>query len=356
MKKVLGLIMVMVMVVSLCACSGKEASDTSSDTAVTEQPAATEVPSSEAETQDVAASDTAVSEDAATEKTDEFTGTVANEKYSIAVIVKNLTNPMWVAVEDGAKKAAEEAGIDLTILAPSVADNNEEQISLIEQCIAKGVDAMVVIPADSVGIVPAIEEANEAGIPVINVNTKIDTSSGCKIETFIAVENYTAAVSVADKLVEMMKETGNVIILEGKAGAQSSTDIVAGANDTFAKYENIKVVASQTANWSRTDAYTVTLNLLEANPDATAIFAANDEMAMGALEAVSQAGKEGSILITGLDANSDAKAAVDTGTLAITCDKNGNGQGYDGIMAAIKLLNGETLVSSYIVDTFLYTK
>ena len=90
------------------------------------------------------------------------------------------------------------------------------------------------------------------------MNTKIDTSGGCKIETFIAVENYTAAVSVAEKLVEMLDQKGDVIILEGKAGAQSSVDIVAGANDTFAKYPDVNVVASQTASWNRTEAYNVT--------------------------------------------------------------------------------------------------
>ena len=280
----------------------------------------------------------------------------ANEKYKITLVVKNLTNPMWIAVQEGAEKAAAEAGVDLTVLAPATADSNEEQISLIEQSIAKGTDALVVIPADSVGIVPAVEAANSAGIPLIDVNTKIDTSGGCKIETFIAVENYTAAVSVAEKLVEMLDQKGDVIILEGKAGAQSSVDIVAGANDTFAKYPDVNVVASQTASWNRTEAYNVTLNLLEANPGVAAIFAANDEMAMGALEAVSQAGKSGQILITGLDANEDAKAAVDAGTLAITCDKNGNGQGYEGVMKAVMLLNGETLEPNYVVDTYLYTK
>lgn len=302
------------------------------------------------------AADTSAAESGSAQAGETGAAVKANGKYKITLVVKNLTNPMWIAVQEGAEKAAAEAGVDLTVLAPATADSNEEQISLIEQSIAKGPDALVVIPADSVGIVPAVEAANSAGIPLIDVNTKIDTSGGCRIETFIAVENYTAAVSVAEKLVEMLDQKGDVIILEGKAGAQSSVDIVAGANDTFAKYPDINVVASQTASWNRTEAYNVTLNLLEANPGVAAIFAANDEMAMGALEAVSQAGKSGQILITGLDANEDAKAAVDAGTLAITCDKNGIGQGYEGVMKAVMLLNGETLEPNYVVDTYLYTK
>ena len=279
----------------------------------------------------------------------------ANEVYQIAVIEKNLTNPIWIALQEGAEQAGADSGCEVTVLAPNTPESNEEQISLIQQQIAKGVDALVVIPADGTGIVPAIEEANAAGIPVINVDTKIDTST-CAVDTFIAVENYTAGVEVAKALAEKMNGEGDVIILEGKPGTQSSIDIVGGANDVFDEYEGINVVASQAADWNRTEGYTVTLNLLEANPDVTAIFAANDEMAMGALQAVSQSGKEGEILIAGLNANPDAKEAVDAGQLTMTYDKNGNLQGYSAIMAAVTKLNGETLESAYEVPCILYSK
>ncbi len=280
----------------------------------------------------------------------------ANSDYRITLIVKNLVNPMWTSVYDGAKAAAEAAGCTLTVLAPATPDNNEQQIGQIEQSIAKGEDAIVLLPADGAGIVPGVEEANQAEIPVIDVNTKVDTSTGAKVETFVGVENYDASCSVAEALAKMLGETGDIIILEGKAGASSSVDIVAGANDIFKKYPSIKVVASQTADWSRDKAMTVTQNLLQAYPDAAAIFAANDEMAMGALKAVEEAGKAGEILITGLDANDDAKEAVDSGILAATCDKNGYGQGWAGLMAAVKKLNGETLEERIVVPTSLYVK
>lgn len=284
------------------------------------------------------------------------TSSAKSSTMNVTIILKNLTNPMWIAVKEGAEQAAKETGVNLTVLAPSQADNNEEQISEIEQSVTKGESALVVIPADSVGIVPGIEKANAANIPVINVNTKVDTSSGAKVVTFIAVENYDASVSVAEKLVEMMNQQGDVIILEGKAGAQSSVDIVKGANDTFAKSKGIKVVASQTADWDRAEAMSVTQNLLQAHPNVKAIFAANDEMAMGAVEAVSQAGKTGKILVTGLDANPDGKKAVDDGKLAITCDKNGHDQGYQGVMAAVKTIKGEKVDEKIIVKTSLYLK
>lgn len=277
-------------------------------------------------------------------------------KLNMTLILKNLTNPTWVAVKQGAMEAAAKEGVNLTVLAPTQSESNEEQISEMEQSITKKQDAIILVPADSAGIVPGVEKANEANIPVIDVNTKVDTSSGAKIATFIACDNYSASQSVAEKLSSMMNQKGTVIILEGKAGAQSSVDIVKGANDTFKKYSGIKVVASQTADWDRSKALTVTQNLLQAHPDVSAIFAANDEMAMGAVQAVAQVGKTGKILVTGLDAEDDAKKAVDAGTLAITCDKNSHDQGYYGVQAAVKVCRGESVDSTMTVTTSLYLK
>ena len=165
--------------------------------------------------------------------------------YRITLILKNLVNPMWIAVKEGAESAAEKYGVKLTVLAPLKADNNEEQIRQVEDAITQQVDALVLIPADSQGIIPAVEKANQAGIPVINVNTKV---AGGKTETFVAVENYDAASKVAEAVAERLGGKGKIIILEGKAGAQSAVDLKQGAVDTFAKYENIEIVASQTAN------------------------------------------------------------------------------------------------------------
>mgnify|MGYP000416625512 CR=1 FL=1 len=277
-------------------------------------------------------------------------------KKNVVLILKNLTNPMWVEVKEGAEEAAQKAGVNLTTLAPVQSENNDEQISEIEQSISKGVDAIVIAPADSSGIVPGVEKANAANIPVIAINTKIDTSSGAKMAAFVGVDSYDCATTIAEKLSSMMDQTGEVMILEGKAGAQTSLDLVKGANDTFKKYSGIKVVASQTADWNRAKAMTVTQNLLQAHPNVRAIFAANDEMAMGAVQAVAQAGKEGKILISGQNAIDDAKKAVDNGQLALTLDSNNHGLGYTGLETAVKLINGESVDEVIPIPTTLYLK
>ncbi len=258
--------------------------------------------------------------------------------YKVTLILKNLVNPMWLAVKEGAEAAAAEYGVELTVLAPLKADNNEEQIRQVEDAITKQADAIVLIPSDSQGIIPAVEKANQAGIPVINVNTKV---GGGQTETFIAVENYDAASKVAKAVAEKLGGKGKVIILEGIAGAQSAIDLKQGAVDTFGTYEGIEIVASQTANWNRAEAMQVTQNLLQAHPDVDAIFASNDEMAMGAVEAVDQAGLTGKIIIAGLDANRDALEAIKEGKMTITCDKMGFDQGYVGVETAVKVLNNE---------------
>jgi len=268
----------------------------------------------------------------------------------VTLILKNLTNPMWLAVKEGAEVAAKEHGVDLTVLAPLKADNNEEQIRQVEDSITKKTDAIVLIPSDSKGIIPAVEKANAAGIPIINVNTKV---GGGSTKTFIAVENYDAAAKVAEAIVNRLDKKGNIIILEGKAGAQSAIDLKQGAEDVFKEYENIKIVASQTANWNRAEAMQVTQNLLQAHPDVDAVFASNDEMAMGAVEAIDQAGLTGKIIIAGLDANKDAQQAIKEGKMTLTCDKRGYEQGYVGVETAVKFLKDEPIDDRIVIDTMI---
>jgi len=268
--------------------------------------------------------------------------------YKVTLVLKNLVNPMWLAVKEGAEDAAEKYGVELTVLAPLKADNNEEQIRQVEDAITKQADAIVLIPSDSQGIIPAVEKANQAGIPVINVNTKV---GGGQTETFVAVENYDAASKVAKAVAEKLSGEGKIIIIEEKAGAKSAMDLKQGAVDKIETYENIEIVASQSANWNRAEAMQVTQSLLQAHPDVNAIFASNDEMAMGAVEAVDQAGLTGKIIIAGLDANRDALEAIKEGKMTLTCDKRGFEQGYVGVETAVKVLNNEPIDDRIVIDT-----
>ncbi|MDR1318110.1 MAG: sugar ABC transporter substrate-binding protein [Treponema sp.] len=272
----------------------------------------------------------------------------------VTLILKNLTNPFFISVKEGAEAAAAEFGLNLTTIAPLKADNNEEQMQMVEQAIARRTDCLVIIPSDTNGIVPAVEKAYEAGIPIVDLNTKI---GGDKImwKTFVAIENYDGGFLATTKLCELMGGSGGFILIEGVPGAQTSIDRVNGSRDALAKFPGVRLLATQSANYNRATAMNVVQNLLHAYPDAKAIFCCNDEMALGAVEAVEAAGRQG-ILIGGVDANADARQAIKDGKMTLSIDSQPYVQGYEGVKAAAQILRGETLKENIVPPIALVTK
>lgn len=273
------------------------------------------------------------------------------------IILKDLTNPVWIQAGEGAKQAAKDFGMEIEVAAPVQSNNNDEQIQLVQQAIAKKRDIVILTPADSKGIVPAVTELNNAKIPVINLNTKINNESGkANSETFIVADNITCATLCADELARLAGESGEAIILQGPSGGQVTIDLTKGAEDTFAKYPNIKIVDKKEAKFDRATGYKVTQDLMIAHPNLKIIFSCNDEMALGALKAVEEAGKLGKIFIGGIDGNKDALASIKDGKLNVTVYKNFWLQAYTATEAAAKFLNGEKLEPLIKIDLGIVTK
>ena len=200
----------------------------------------------------------------------------------ILVIVKNSTAPFWISVMDGAKAAGAELGYTVTCKTPvdtAEGSGNEQQSNLCEEAIVSGVSCVVLAPVDSEAIVPATKKINEAGIPIVNLNTKI--SDDTQYKTFCGLENINQGYNTAKAMFELMNGEGKIFIIEGSTGAQTSIDRVKGFEKALAEYPNIEVVAQQSANYSRADALNVVQNLLQAHPDVNAILCCNDEMALG---------------------------------------------------------------------------
>jgi len=271
---------------------------------------------------------------------EEQSNDLANKE--ITVILKNLTNPFWISVKEGAEAAGKDFGVNVKVLAPLKADNNEEQSQMVEQAIANQTDIVVLTPSDSTGIIPAAKKLNEAGIPIVNLNTKIEGNT-VNVETFIAIENFDAGYQTVTRLCEMMGGKGKMFIIEGVTGAQTSIDRVKGAIAALKNFPEIELVARQSGEYNRAKAMDVVQNLLQAYPDVNGIFCCNDEMALGAVEAIASAGKTGQILIAGIDANADAREAIKEGKMALTCDSQPFNQGYQGVACAVKVLQGEKL-------------
>jgi ABC-type sugar transport system substrate-binding protein len=279
------------------------------------------------------------------------------EGKTATIILKDLTNPVWIQAGEGAKEAAAQFGMDIEVAAPTVSNNNDEQIQLVQQAIAKKKDIVILTPADSTGIVPAVTELNSADIPVINLNTKINNDSGkANSETFVVADNIQCATLCAEELAKLAEQKGEVLILQGPSGGQVTIDLTKGAEDVFKKYPDMKVVDHQDANFDRATGYSVTQNMLQTYPDLKVIFSCNDEMALGALKAVEEAEKQDQIFIGGIDGNQDALKAIDEGRLDVTVFKNFWLQAYTAVEAAAKYLDGQSLEPLIPVELTVVTK
>ncbi|MGE5554359.1 MAG: sugar ABC transporter substrate-binding protein [Betaproteobacteria bacterium] len=275
-----------------------------------------------------------------------FAAPVSAKTYRVALIVKNLVNPFWNYMKQGAEEKAKELGIEVVTLAPTKPDNLEEQIRIVEDCVQKRLDAIVLVPVDSKGIIPAIQTANRAGIPVITANTR---AFGGEVVSFVGVENYDAAYRVGKFALQKAGGKGKVIILEGVPGAQTAIDRKAGFDAVLKEFPEVKVLTSQPAKFLRAEAMLVMENLLQRYPDVTMVLAANDEMALGAIEAVDAAGKLGKIMVAGFDGNKDAMQSISQGRLAVTFYQDPQAQAAMAVEAAINYLKGKKVPDRIVV-------
>ena len=250
----------------------------------------------------------------------------------IGFSISTLNNPFFVTLNDGAKEKAAELGAELTII--DAQDNAAKQASDVEDLIQQGVDLIMINPTDSEAVASAVEAANLAGIPVITVDRNAE---GGEVLAHIASDNVAGGELAAEYLVELVGKDAKVAELEGISGSSAARDRGAGFNKIAA--EQLDIVAKQTANFNRSEGLTVMENILQGQPDIQGVFAHNDEMALGALEAIKTSGKD--IVVIGFDATDDAVQAVEDGTLAGTVAQKPELIGETAIDIAVKALKGE---------------
>lgn len=266
-------------------------------------------------------------------------------ELSIGFSISTLNNPFFVSMADGAEEKAEELGIKINVI--DAGNDPAKQSTDIEDLINTGIDVLIVNPEDSASVGPAIQSAIDKGIRIIAIDRIIE---GAESDVFIGTDNAQAAQAAGEELLSYLDSDDEVIILEGVPGASSAID----RNEGFlnALEGNVNIVASQTANFDRTEALTVTENLLQAHPNLRAIIAANDEMALGAIEAVNGAGSVAGedVLITGFDANDDAINAVGAGTMLLTVEQQPSQMGAIAVEAALDLFDGKDVDSEIPSD------
>jgi ribose transport system substrate-binding protein len=218
--------------------------------------------------------------------------------FTIGIVVKTLVNdPFQVTLAESAKKTAESFGGTANYFA-ATHTGVAEQISVVEDLIQKKVDGLVLTPIDSNAIIPAIEQANKAGIPVVIADT---ASYGGDFITFIATDNIKASASAADYLIKKFNGKAKVAQLEGETGGQTAADRIKGFQDELKTAPGMELVASQNAHWTTAGGQSVTENILQANPDLNAIFASSDMEGVGAAEAIKAADKVGKVTLVTFD-------------------------------------------------------
>jgi len=271
----------------------------------------------------------------------------AKGDYTICVMTKNSTNPYMNGMWKGAEKAAADLGIRVVTLAPAQQDSIEEQIAIMEAQIQQGVSAFVIHPSDSKGIMPAVDEANAAGIPVISIGTA--SASGSMMRT--GVDYYETGEVVAKYLFEKLGGEGGLIILEGPPGAQNAEERKAGITDLLASYPGITLIDSQTANFNRAQGMQVMENLLQregVKDQLKVVIACNDEMALGAIQALKAAGIT-DVLVGGFDGSADASQAIKDGDLTVTYNTDPFGSTYYAITMLVKFLDDGALPAEYFI-------
>jgi ribose transport system substrate-binding protein len=262
----------------------------------------------------------------------------SGEKVTLAV--STLNNPFFVDLRDGATEAAEAAGMTLEVV--DAQNDSATQTNQLATAATSGVQGVIINPVDSDSAAAAVSPLLENDVPVIAVDRAVN---GAEIASLVSSDNVAGGKQAADELAKAMGEKGKVIVLQGVAGTSASRDRGAGFEEGIKAYPDIEVVAKQTANFDRAQALDVATNLLQANSDVTGIFAENDEMALGAIQALGdRAGTD--VKVVGFDGTEDALAAIQAGTMTATIAQQPSELGKRSVELMAQLLAGETVESN----------
>jgi ribose transport system substrate-binding protein len=274
-------------------------------------------------------------------------GRTGGDRARVALVLKTLNSPFFLDMRGGAEAAARRAAIELVVQAAEREIDVERQMQIIENVIETRVDALCLCPSGSKEIVPAVGKANRAGVHVIIVDDELDeravAEQGVRFDTYVGSDNVEGGRIAGRHLIEATRGAAKVALLEGIPGHQTGDARLRGFREAIGSAPGIAVVASQTANWERDQGFTVFRNMLQAHAEIDALFACNDVMALGAVEAIQAAGRSGRIRVIGFDAIQDARKAIAAGTMDASVAQYPDEMGRIAIESAVKVIRGETV-------------
>jgi len=270
---------------------------------------------------------------------------------TIAVFTKNPGNPIFVALRAGAAAAAKSLGVQAVQYFPSTPDNVEQQAGLVDDAIKSKPDAIVFVPINGKDLVPVAEKIAAAGIPLINVNERL---AGGKSAAFVGLDDYELGLATAQYLFKAMGGKGNVVILEGIATVASSIGRVKGFNAALKQFPDVKLLASKPAAYSKPQATRVTKDLLSSFPQVDGILAANDPMALGAIDALKSASRKA--LVVGINGSREAIEPIKAGDLLASGDYSAFNQGCAGVQVAVRVLHKESVPKEVMLKPAIVDK
>ena len=274
----------------------------------------------------------------------------------LALVIKTFRNPYFETMVDGAEDGAADLGATIEVAAPDFETSIDQQIAIIDRLIDAKVDGILLAPADSVRVIPALKRAEAAGIPVVDIDNPIDpaaaAAAGLQPMPVISVDNEDGAYQAVKAILgtfEPGKQAIKAAIIEGIRGAANGEQRKAGALKAFGEDPRVTLVASESAEWERDRGEAVAAGIIARTPDLDLLFCANDNMALGALPALAM-DPAARVKLVGYDALPEALDAVRSGTLAATVDQRPARQGRMGVEYLLKRLRGEAVPLETMVD------
>ena len=239
------------------------------------------------------------------------------DSLRIGLSVPSLSMTWFSFLKSAVEMQAAEMGVELVTL--DARNQVGKQMSDIEDMIVQGLDGVLLVPINVEALVPAVESLNAAGIPVVTVDRRI---AGAPTLCHVGADNVEGGRTAGLFIAHLLKGEGRVIELTGTPGSSPAIDRGSGFNEVIAQFPNIKIIAQQTGQFTRAEGMTVMENLIQANPEFDAVFAHNDDMIIGAIEAIKGSGlKLGDVITVGFDAIEDALRAVKRNELDATIEQ-----------------------------------
>ena len=265
------------------------------------------------------------------------------DRPKVALIMKSLANEFFSTMAEGAEKHHREHSDEFDLIVNGIKDERDlsRQVALVEEMVASGVSAIVIAPADSKALVPALRRAKKAGVVVVNIDNRLDAAvleqEGIQVP-FVGPDNKAGAKKVGDYLATKLREGDSVFVLEGIRTSFNAQQRREGF-ELAMQEAGVKIVDSQSAEWEMSKANTIAASMLSEHPDVKGILAANDSMALGAIAAVKSAGRSDDVMIIGFDNISAVQQAIRDGKVSATADQHGDQLAVFGIQAALKMLD-----------------